>query len=198
MFLGLGNKGPFNGFFWPPVPAGRADGVSLHRSLLLWLGKHRALWPFHHILSLAEFLFLPAGLGGPLPELAPAQLHHPPGKVWRIVGGALQGGPPGLLHLAGGGGLRGLWLLLLLLVLLHQEHPPTGGQPAAGQLQGPGFPALWRGVSCLNSVLSFFDVGNKDHLSAKKESVPSWDAFFTAPPAWCSSGGRAQCPWGWC
>ena len=87
---------------------------------------------FRHILLLAKFLFLPVGLGGPLPELAPAQLHHPPGETWCPVGGALQDAPPGLLHLAGGGGLRGLWLLLL--VLLHQEHPPTGGQLAAGQL----------------------------------------------------------------
>lgn len=73
---------------------------------------------FRHILPLANLLFLPTGLSGPLPELAPAQLHHPPGKVWRIVGGALQDGPPGLFHLAGGGSLRGL--RLLLPVLLHQ------------------------------------------------------------------------------
>ena len=134
---------------------------------------------FRHILLLAKFLFLPVGLGGPLPELAPAQLHHPPGEVRRTAGGALQGSPSGLLHLAGGGGFRGL--RLLLLVLLHQEHPPTGGQLAPGQLQGPGFPALWRGVSCLYGVLSFSDVGNKDHLTAKKECVPSWDAFSLLP-----------------
>lgn len=130
------------------------------------------LRPFCHILPLAELLFLPAGLGGPLPELAPAQLHHPPGEAWRTVGDALQDGPPGLLHLAGGGGLRGLWLLLL--VLLHQEHPPTGGQPAPGQLQGPGFPTLWRGVSCLYGVLSLFDIGNGDHLFLLVKMYSNW------------------------